>query len=159
MKSFGFMELKRDEYDEIWDRFEDRFAFKPNYYEQVIPAINEPPGSITYTLAPEFNESALKQLNAVFLGAYRLVLPKGQWLYRLDWQHQSYKLDLHASENEQPLAIYPDGDYYITLTEDMNTGTFGHPWQQSVCVFGDELVKHIRANTPSIFTSVIRHNA
>lgn len=30
----------------------------------------------------------------------------------------------------------PDWDYYLHLTEDLRLGTFGHPWEQTLCVFG-----------------------
>ena len=30
---------------------------------------------------------------------------------------------------------------YIFLGEDLSTGTFGHPWEESLCVFGDRLVE------------------
>ncbi len=36
--------------------------------------------------------------------------------------------------------MFPDGDYHIVLTEDMTIGTFGHPWEQTLCVFGAALV-------------------
>ncbi|MEU5671031.1 DUF2716 domain-containing protein [Micromonospora sp. NPDC047753] len=31
-------------------------------------------------------------------------------------------------------------DYYAFLTEDMTEGTFGHPWEQTLCVFGSHLM-------------------
>jgi hypothetical protein len=39
-----------------------------------------------------------------------------------------------------PVEIFPDGDYYVFLSEDMTVGTFGHPWEQTLCVFGDPLL-------------------
>jgi hypothetical protein len=39
-----------------------------------------------------------------------------------------------------PVSPFPDGDYYIFLSEDLTSGTFGHPWEQSLCVFGRVLV-------------------
>jgi len=38
-----------------------------------------------------------------------------------------------------PGAVFPDGDYHIHLTRDLRLGTFGHPWEETVCVFGDLL--------------------
>ncbi|WP_198347940.1 DUF2716 domain-containing protein [Plantactinospora sp. KBS50] len=35
-----------------------------------------------------------------------------------------------------PLSPYPDGDYSIYLAEGFRFGTFGHPWELSLCVFG-----------------------
>jgi hypothetical protein len=38
------------------------------------------------------------------------------------------------------VEVFPNGDYYAFLTEDMTAGTFGHPWEQTLRVFGDQLV-------------------
>jgi hypothetical protein len=35
---------------------------------------------------------------------------------------------------------FPNGDYYIFLSEDFRTGTFGHPWEETMCIFGDRLL-------------------
>jgi hypothetical protein len=34
----------------------------------------------------------------------------------------------------------PNGDYYIFLSEVFRTGTFGHPWEETMCIFGDRLL-------------------
>jgi hypothetical protein len=36
-----------------------------------------------------------------------------------------------------PVEVYPNGDYYVFLNEDMTAGTFGHPWGPTLCVFGE----------------------
>lgn len=37
------------------------------------------------------------------------------------------------------MPVYPIGDYYAFLTEDFSEGTFGHPWEQTLCVIGHRL--------------------
>lgn len=32
------------------------------------------------------------------------------------------------------------GDYYAFLTPDLEEGTFGHPWEQTLCVIGRRMV-------------------
>ncbi|MEU2865764.1 DUF2716 domain-containing protein [Streptomyces mirabilis] len=78
-------------------------------------------------------------------------------LWILDWQHICYRLrpDLPStdmflprvlegrSREGWPLSPYPDGDYYIFLADDLRFGTFGHPWEHSLCVFGAELLEAI----------------
>nr|WP_230688728.1 DUF2716 domain-containing protein [Micromonospora sp. WMMC415] len=44
-----------------------------------------------------------------------------------------------------PLSPYPDGDYHIYLSEDFRFGSFGHPWESSLCIFGAELLDAIAA--------------
>lgn len=36
--------------------------------------------------------------------------------------------------------MFPNGDYYAFFTQDFSAGTFGHPWEQSLCVMGAPLV-------------------
>jgi hypothetical protein len=38
---------------------------------------------------------------------------------------------------------FPNGDYYTFARPDFSEGTFGHPWEQTLCVFGPRLVKTI----------------
>ena len=42
---------------------------------------------------------------------------------------------------EWPVPVFPNGDYYIFARPDFSTGTFGHPWEKTLCVFGSELVQ------------------
>jgi len=58
-------------------------------------------------------------------------------MYSLDWQHTCYRFDPHIAEGFSSISWYPDGDYYIFLSSDLS---FGHPWQQSLCVFGSSLL-------------------
>jgi hypothetical protein len=39
-----------------------------------------------------------------------------------------------------PVPVFPHGDYYIFLEEGMTMGTFGHPWEKTLCVFGQDLI-------------------
>jgi Protein of unknown function (DUF2716) len=82
----------------------------------------------------------------------------------LDWQHPSHwlwphRLDLedirrtwdldpgntgegahYLSWPDMRRSVYPDGDYYIFLAADLSFGTFGHPWEQTICIFGQALL-------------------
>jgi hypothetical protein len=65
-------------------------------------------------------------------------------VYALDWQHTSYRLRPHAlGSTRWPLSPFGDGDYYIYLGEDLSFGTFGHPWEDSICVFGEPLLDRL----------------
>jgi hypothetical protein len=93
----------------------------------------------------------------------RCTSPSGR-LAVLDWQHPCYwfwphRLDLdelrrtweldpgithegahYLSYPDMRRSAYPDGDYYIFLAEDLRFGTFGHPWEETLCLFGHELL-------------------
>lgn len=66
----------------------------------------------------------------------------------LDWQHAAYELvpaieildDAPKDQVNGYPTVYPDGDYYAFLTPDFSEGTFGHPWEPSLCVIGSRLV-------------------
>jgi hypothetical protein len=79
-------------------------------------------------------------------------------LYALDWQHDCYWLSPHQLNPGEPWVIpaYPDGDYYMFLSQNLDYGWFGHPWEQSICVFGVPLLRALDANTPELFTRVLR---
>lgn len=140
------------DYDRYWSEFGERFTFRPSVSPEVRPGIREPRDSVTLSLTPIFGgprstfaageaavgAEALRAFVAVFKAAERLVV--------LDWQHQGYwfRPHVHAvSENVWPVHPFPNGDYYIFLTEDMTAGTFGHPWEQSLCIFGEALVNQL----------------
>jgi hypothetical protein len=133
-------ELDRDEYDLVWDRFDDVFEFRPEYHERVKPAISEPSPFVTFNLADDRADARLDAVNALFLNAFRAVIPADGRMFVLDWQHTSYSYFPHRGDGKWPLGIYPDGDYFIFLADDFSFGTFGHPWQLSLCVFGQPLL-------------------
>lgn len=37
--------------------------------------------------------------------------------------------------------MFPNGDYYTFARPDFSEGTFGHPWERTLCVFGPRLVE------------------
>ncbi|MFB4279141.1 DUF2716 domain-containing protein [Nonomuraea sp. MTCD27] len=39
--------------------------------------------------------------------------------------------------------MFPNGDYYVFLSEDRTNGTFGHPWEQTLCIFGTSLIPEL----------------
>ncbi|MFH9354804.1 IS3 family transposase [Kitasatospora sp. NPDC017646] len=96
----------------------------------------------------------------------------GESLWILDWQHTCYRLrpDLPAtdmflprvlegcSREGWPLSPYPDGDYFIFLAEDLRFGTFGHPWEHSLCVFGGELLDAIQDDLQQLLQVVLRRD-
>jgi len=41
------------------------------------------------------------------------------------------------------VTIFPDGDYYAFLRHDFSMGTFGHPWERTLCVFGKALIERL----------------
>ncbi|TWJ22448.1 DUF2716 domain-containing protein [Micromonospora endolithica] len=85
----------------------------------------------------------------------------------LDWQHRCYRVwpTLIRPENLDPpgrpgwpLSPYPDGDYHIYPSEGFRSGSFGHPWESSLCIFGPELLDAIAVDVHAVLRHVIRRD-
>lgn len=146
MKPQAWQPLPDDE--SLWQRFERDFEFRLEHQRGAGPAIREPAGSVTFDLSPIFHagdqeafDAAEHRFNDEVLEAFRRVFAED--LVVLDWQHPTYRLSppkLVTPVRGWYLRPFPNGDYYMFLTEDMSQGTFGHPWEQTLCVFGADLV-------------------
>lgn len=137
--------VNNDESHELWDRFYDAFAFRPSM--QDMPGIDEPTPSTTYSLT--YDDAARAEpvwVTHTILDALRRVTDPDASVLVMNWQHQTYRCRPHriadgpVSDQAWPTGIHPEGDYFIWLAEDFRFGTFGHPWEPSLCVFGEELL-------------------
>jgi hypothetical protein len=141
--------ISMDADDAYWTPFRQRFGFRPDMHSW--PAITEPVPSVTVDLSPIFAArshpefaAGVAAVNSLTLLALARALEPDTSLVVLDWQHQTYRFWPHRfacqPDSQWQTDVFPNGDYYIFLTEDMSTGTFGHPWEQTLCVFGEPLV-------------------
>ena len=93
-------------------------------------------------------------------------VPAGESLYTLDWQHIGRRYDPRRvggpEQPRNPAFAFPNGDYYINLTEDLRLGTFGHPWEEgphgpgTLCVFGSELLDLVEHDLTRLLGAPIR---
>jgi Protein of unknown function (DUF2716) len=126
----------------LWDSFYERFKFRPNFDDRSEPAINEPSPSVVFDISTLPSEKETK-VGELFLTAFRSVVTSDDELAFLDWQHQTFRFNPHDARIGSDLPVLPDGDYYIIVTSDLSYGTFGHPWQESLCVFGEPLLSNL----------------
>ena len=153
----AWIELAEHEYKNVWDRFYNEFQFRPSVRSSEWPGIREPRPSITYSIAnwADFADPLDPQALVVF----RNVVAADTRLYALDWQHTSYWFFPHCAGREPfSISVFPDGDYHIFLAEDFSFGFFGHPWEETVCVFGQRLLSAMEQHQPQLFTRVLRRN-
>jgi len=61
-------------------------------------------------------------------------------------------------ETRTPLPRTQPGDYFIFLAEDLRFGTFGHPWEHSLCVFGTELLEAVEEDVHELLQRILRRN-
>jgi hypothetical protein len=137
-----------DEDSSYWTAFERRFAFRPGTDPATWPAIREPTPSLTIDLSPIFRDGGRRagDVDALALEAMVEAFPAGTRLVALDWFHFGYWFWPHrfaAHGGSWPVPVFPNGDYRIFLTEDMTAGLFGHPWEQTLCVFGQPLINEL----------------
>jgi hypothetical protein len=158
--------LKKEE--RIWalDVFDLHFDFHPSTRKKDWPGIKEPNPSLTFRIShifgkgEEYYNALHDNLIDVFLQAFKSLVPKYGWIFALDWQHDCYKFYPHELNEygEWMVPILPDGDYYIFFEKNLDFGVFGHPWEGTMCIFGEDLIAKIEQNKPSLFTEIIRVN-
>jgi hypothetical protein len=142
----AWTEPQEAEYDEYWATFYSQFEFRAGVSPDVWPAIKETTPSVTFDLSviedgPR-RGAAYDAINAETLRAFVWALPPEE-LVVLDWQHPAYRfrpgVQALAWRAEWRVPVYPNGDYCAFLTPDFTEGTFGHPWEQTLCVIGEQL--------------------
>lgn len=171
MSAEAVRRLRDPEYDAVWDRFEAGFDFRPSVDE--FPGIVEPVGSSTWDLGPiqgEHWEQSLDRYEEILFSGFKASAAPGMELFVLDWQHTCYAVrpylptsDVFLSQSARkphlagwPLSPYPNGDYSIYLAEDCSFGSFGHPWEQTVCVFGEMLLATVAASLDELLGLPVR---
>ena len=162
-----FIELDEAEYGHVWSRFDDLFGFRASTTAEGWPAIKEPSPSLTFDLSViaegAQRGAAYDAINAEALRAFVWALPDVELWLALDWHHPAYWFRPTAlALTWQPvwtIPVYPDGDYFSFLVPDMTVGTFGHPWEQTLCVFGDALIESLGASLATWLPTLRRHGA
>jgi hypothetical protein len=146
--------LNSTEYAEVWDTFESAFKFHPSV-NGPFPAISEPACSVTFRLNADYTEEQLDELGAAIRLAFAESGSPSDEIYYLDWQHDSFI----GTISSMPAWMngYPDGDYASLLRKDLQSGTFGHPWEGSICFFGDAFVNEILRLRPAMLDKPIRN--
>jgi hypothetical protein len=161
-------ELPQHEYDRAWALFTATFRFRPSIHRQDWPGIVEPVPSATYdiTAAYDSDDPWLRpvrgRLNERMLQLFRQIVPPGGFLYAMDW-HVGYRFYPHREFDEKDIrswgvSVLPHGDYTVFLTADLRHGTFGHPWEGTVCIFGHDLLVSVKTHPPELLTRVVRRD-
>jgi hypothetical protein len=136
------------------DAFQTKYAFDPGMEPSSWPSLAEPAPSITLNISsvgsgggltiPQADELILRLLVAAFPPATRLVaINYNHYAYWL-WPHRLAAAD-RSWPDSWPVHPYPNGDYSIFASEDLAAGTFGHPWERSLCIFGASPIASVRA--------------
>ncbi|MCK2242473.1 MULTISPECIES: DUF2716 domain-containing protein [unclassified Crossiella] len=150
--------LDEPEHTRIWDRVHTDLRFVPGV--ESMPAIAEPAASVTWQLGALAGESAGAELERVIERGLRACVKPGEPLYWLDWYHTPYRFDPDRvggpGQPEWFGEACPNGDYYLYLTPDLRLGTFGHPHEKSLCVFGADLLAEVEQDLTALLGKVLR---
>lgn len=138
--------------DDAWQFFYANLNFYPSVEFGNWPGISEPPSPETYSIADiygrgeaRYNEATLS-LCKLYHETFRRSVADEDYVLALDWHHPSYQFYPHSnfnyqSEEDWSVLAAPNGDYYIFKTRDLKNWCFGHPWEQSICIFGDRFTE------------------
>ncbi len=137
------------DYEAAWRPFDAKFDFRPNIHGSSGPAMRIPDDAVIIDLRPIFAGPGAQFAAgeaAVHAAAARsfVWLCGDEELTALDWQHPAYKYSPAKqvlSNAAWNIPVSPHGDYYVHATVDLRWGTFRHPWQHWLCIWGQELVE------------------
>lgn len=140
--------LTNERNDLYWSGFTNKFSFHPGVREDSFPGIDEPTPSVTFALpkgpTKELYSLNNRRLNSDTLSGFRFATDTALELVVLDWQHQGYLFRPDDASTQDAdnwkLSVYPNGDYHIFVTASLEYGIFGHPWERTICIFGEKLV-------------------
>lgn len=154
----NWKQLDEKEYEEVWDKFYEKFKFEPSMED--FPSFQVHSPYITFDISNVFLGEKYweDEDDDLILLALKKCSKENETIFALDWQHDCYKGNLLSqieSINELPISHFPDGDYYFFVNEDFSWGYLTHPWEQSITVFG-EMAKRVRENQPQIFNNILR---
>ncbi len=147
--------------------FTDRLAFRPHTKD--FPGIKEPSPSITFQISSVWQADAenhrriLIDFHTCAHKAFRKCVQHDQWLLATDVYHYDYRFyPQSAFEGSNPDAwktpLFPNGEYSIFVPKSCAFGLFGHPWEQTICVFGASLISAFDLYKPELFRQIIRKN-
>ncbi|MFD7256690.1 DUF2716 domain-containing protein [Streptomyces sp. NPDC059874] len=145
----------------LWDRFYADFDFKPSTTYR--PTITDPSPSAVWNLHSHHRlvPDLPAELDAIVRRGLLAATEPGEFVYWLDWQHNGYRYDPRRTDlPERPPrpgeGTYPNGDYYLHLTHDLRLGTFGHPWEQTLTVWGPTLLTAVEAELTELLGEPVR---
>ena len=143
---------------------EDRFRLTFDLHR----GFREPRPSVTYAIGhalgdDERCEALEADLASRLMAAFRRCCAPGDTLYVLDWQHPCYRVEPHQHLDELspvawPVSALPDGDYHTFVADDFRFGVYGHPWEETMCVFGEALLEALAVEPPQLFSQRVRVN-
>jgi hypothetical protein len=167
MRRDVWSELPPHRYDKVWDAFCEVFKFRPSVNKEDWPSFQVPPPSATWRIRDlleafnPWNDPAAMPYNLALLNSLKAVVPRGEKILALDWQHICYEFLPHEvrrprDQSSWLIPALPSGEYHMFVTSDFRLGSLGHPWEETVCVFGEGFLDVYQRLTPLLSSQLIR---
>lgn len=169
MDAGGWVDLDWEAGEVLWSDFAEKFRFRAGTTPKDWPAIAEPAPSVVWDLSPIFTGACPGEFLAGAVAVAGLVLATLQdctdWYETVafhDWVHPSGLFRPHSVDDPQEVAgwdtggLFPNGDYTIFVGRAYAFGILGHPWEQSLCVFGGRAVDAFAARNQGILGNILR---
>ncbi|MWC27673.1 DUF2716 domain-containing protein [Paenibacillus sp. MMS18-CY102] len=131
----------------------------------MFPSYTAPGPFITYDISNCCKEEFIRDFEEQAVVAFQQCTLPGELIYALDWQHEGYLVDARLEFPRQPpesvdsgdwiISIHPDGDYHFFLARDFSWGNLGHPWEQTITVYGEKLIGCLLQNEPRMLQKVL----
>lgn len=161
LEKLGWREMSDGQHDVTWDRYKKLFGY---------PAGDDfctPDNSITWDISSSYlrGQDFLSQMETDLtlksLAALQECTKPGEELLALDWNHTCYFFDPHggiSDDNSDSWAIpvLPNGDHYTFLAQDFRFGMIGNCVDQTLCVFGRQLLDAFAIRQPLLFRKSAR---
>jgi hypothetical protein len=133
--------LHDEEYNTIWDKFQEEFQFQPQYgkYDKPTFVFNMPVDVYDIEDSPIYNDD--EDLNDIIRNGFILAMDDDDFMYAFDYNHTSYRYNPrvnavigypvwisderykpHGGYNAYFPEFYPDGDYYFFIAKDFRWG-------------------------------------
>ncbi|MFD0206059.1 MULTISPECIES: DUF2716 domain-containing protein [Saccharothrix] len=165
MEEDAWVELDRGFQEPLWADFVEEFGFRPGIGPEDYPAIREPTPSVTWDLRPLYERFGghSRPLAQVVCDVLRECTEYWESVVAHDWVHPSVLYRPHRVLDVTDLEhwdveLIPNGDYVIFVAKDLSFGVFGHPWEQSLCFFGEPAVRAVERVNSGLLTRVLRRD-
>ena len=158
----NWIPLNEIEYAYVWEKFNKHLKFNPSINKKDWPSFKEPKPFITYDISPAFRfPNMINDFDKNVIKALQECISDGEYIYALDWQHECYWYNPYLESpcnnfGDQPIPFFPNGDYYCFLQKDFEWGLLGHPWEQTICIFGNQLINATTNHKPQMFDKILR---
>ncbi|WP_315907144.1 DUF2716 domain-containing protein [Priestia koreensis] len=161
----NWIPFTEQEQDVVWEVIDKMLKFSPSIRR--FPGLKVPHPFISYDVSGYFEgtmgEGAYEDLEEKSLTVFQKLTDPDEYIYALDWQHECYWLNSHLplerdGWGEWIVPIFPDGDYYFFIEKDFKWGFLGHPWERSITIFGEELLRCFEKNKPIMFQKILRQS-